>query len=345
LLLNSIAMRPQANKKIVPIVDRQTDSGALLLVCKACADQLRLDILQVLSNDSFGVLELCSIFDTKQSGMSHHLKILAKADLVITRREGNSIFYRRSYQQDVHNPDAALNTLQLALHGAIDQRPLSREIRQRVNLVQEERAARSRAFFDENANKFRQQQEQIADYELYAPNASELLDKHLRRGESSGIALEVGPGEGVFLSELASRFAQVYALDNSEQMLVTAARYTRARDLKNITFINGDTKNEQLQSLQVDCVVINMVLHHIPSPADMFIDISKVLKPAGSLIVTDLCSHDQAWARESCGDVWLGFEPEDLTQWAANAGLKTAENIFLAQRNGFRVQIRQFIKL
>jgi ArsR family transcriptional regulator len=128
-------------------------------------------------------------------------------------------------------------------------------------------------------------------------------------------------------------------------MLVTAEKYARAKGLKNITFIKGDTKHEQLQSLQVDCVVINMVLHHIPSPADMFLDISKVLKPGGSLIVTDLCSHDQAWARESCGDVWLGFEPEDLTQWAIKAGLKTAENIFLAQRNGFRVQIRQFIKL
>ncbi|MFT5692217.1 MAG: ubiquinone/menaquinone biosynthesis C-methylase UbiE [Oceanicoccus sp.] len=338
-------MRLKTNDKIVPISEQQTDSGTLLLVCKACADQLRLDILQVLSNDSFGVLELCSIFDTKQSGMSHHLKILANADLVITRREGNSIFYRRSYQQESHSPDAALNTLQFALHGAIDQRPLSIEIQERVNLVQEERAARSRAFFSENAKKFRQQHEQIADYALYGPNARELLDKYLKRGLSAGVALEVGPGEGVFLSELASRFSQVYALDNSEQMLVTAAKYARAQGLGNITFVNGDTKHEQLQSLQVDCVVINMVLHHIPSPADMFLDISKVLKPGGSLIVTDLCSHDQAWARESCGDVWLGFEPEDLTQWAVNAGLKTAENIFLAQRNGFRVQIRQFIKL
>jgi len=338
-------MTLQANTKIVPIAEQPADSGALLKLCKACADQLRLDILQVLSSDSFGVLELCSIFDSKQSGMSHHLKILANADLVITRREGNSIFYRRSYQRDYENPDAALNTLQLALHGAIDQRPLSTDIQQRVKLVQDERAARSQEFFNENAKLFRQQQEQIADFELYGPNASELLDKYLSRGQTSGVALEVGPGEGAFLSELAPRFSQVYALDNSEQMLEAAEQYANANNLKNITFINGDTKHEQLQSLSADCVVINMVLHHIPSPADMFLDISKVLKAKGSLIVTDLCSHDQAWARESCGDVWLGFHPDDLTQWAADAGFKTAESIFLAQRNGFRVQIRQFIKL
>ena len=88
-----------------------------------------------------------------------------------------------------------------------------------------------------------------------------------------------------------------------------------------------------------------MVLHHTPSPAEIFYDMAAALKTDGQLFVTDLCSHDQSWARESCGDLWLGFEPEDLTQWAADAGFKTGENIYLAQRNGFRVQIRQFIKV
>ena len=130
------------------IADIQLFSQAL----KACGDPLRVQILQVLRYDTFGVMELTQLFNTKQSGMSHHLKILANADLVITRREGNSIFYRRSYQRDYENPDAALNTLQLALHGAIDQRPLSTDIQQRVKLVQDERAARSQEFFNENAN-------------------------------------------------------------------------------------------------------------------------------------------------------------------------------------------------
>jgi ArsR family transcriptional regulator len=52
--------------------------------------------LRALANDSFGVLELAQIFDIGQSGMSHHLKVLAQADLVATRREGNAIFYRRA---------------------------------------------------------------------------------------------------------------------------------------------------------------------------------------------------------------------------------------------------------
>lgn len=80
--------------QLAPLPGAATD--ALAALCKATGDTLRLDILRVLRNDSFGVLELAQIFAMRQSGMSHHLKVLAKAGLVITRREGNSIFYRRS---------------------------------------------------------------------------------------------------------------------------------------------------------------------------------------------------------------------------------------------------------
>ncbi|MFT5794442.1 MAG: DNA-binding transcriptional ArsR family regulator, partial [Saprospiraceae bacterium] len=66
----------------MPFVNATIDRSSLLSFCKATADGLRLDILRALSAESFGVLELCRIFDTPQSGMSHHLKILATAGLV-----------------------------------------------------------------------------------------------------------------------------------------------------------------------------------------------------------------------------------------------------------------------
>lgn len=321
-------------------IDAGGDPGALLALCKASADQLRLDILRVLSRDSFGVQELCAIFDSRQSGMSHHLKILANASLVTTRREGNSIFYRRAHRA----ADTHLNDLQQALYRTLDVQPLPGNYQARIDRVQSERAACSQQFFSENADLFRQQQEQIAAYELYGPNTIDLIDSCLGTNTRRDAVLEVGPGEGAFLAELAPRFARVYALDNTGQMLEKAAGFARHQGLDNIAFILGDTRSAELDGLALDCAVVNMVLHHTPSPADIFVDLGRVIKPGGQLFVTDLCHHDQDWVRDSCGDLWLGFEPEDLTEWANAAGFDAGENIFLAQRNGFRVQIRQFLR-
>ena len=85
-----------ANSSGVPIgaLESLTDLN------KALGDRLRLQILRLLKSESFGVLELCRILDIRQSALSHHLKILANAQLVSTRREGNSIFYRRAFLSD-----------------------------------------------------------------------------------------------------------------------------------------------------------------------------------------------------------------------------------------------------
>ena len=327
---------------VTPIDANYTPSNeeVLLSFCKASGDQLRLNILKVLSRDSFGVFELCQIFNIKQSAMSHHLKILAKSGLVSTRRDGNSIFYRRSLRAATDS----LAELQNTLFNTIDQQVNSPEINEHMLLVQQDRAANSKLFFSENADKFSQQQEQIAAYEIYGPHTIELIVENIAP-EKAKTALEIGPGEGLFLTELSPRFKQVIALDNSEPMLNKASQLASKRKLANISFIHGDTKSVELNSLKADCVIVNMVLHHTSAPAEIFFDLANVITTDGQLYVTDLCSHDQAWAKESCGDVWLGFAPEDLTQWAIAAGFKPAEEVYLTQRNGFRVQIRQFIKI
>ena len=65
-------------------------------------------------------------------------------------------------------------------------------------------------------------------------------------------------------------------------------------------------------------------------------------EPGGVVLVTDLCHHDQGWARENCGDLWLGFDPQALAEWAQAAGLLEIASVYLAQRNGFQVQVRLF---
>jgi ArsR family transcriptional regulator len=85
-----------------------------------------------------------------------------------------------------------------------------------------------------------------------------------------------------------------------------------------------------------------MVLHHTPEPGQILDDVASSLAPGGVVLVTDLCRHDQGWARENCGDLWLGFDPQELGGWARDAGLEEIASVYLAQRNGFQIQVRLF---
>ena len=310
----------------------------LARICKASADPLRVDILRVLRRDSFSVQELCLIFAIKQSAISHHLKVLTSAGLVITRREGNTLFYRRRLWAH----DDPLVALQQALFAGIDQCPLAESITQGIKAVEKKRIESSNAFFIDNAGKLREQQDLIAAFEQYAEGVTSTLDSIALPAHAS--AIEIGPGEGQFLAVLAKRFDRVSAFDTSSAMLLQCERHLRRHNIDHVRLVLGDTRIACRQQAQADCIVINMVLHHIATPAEVFSDAASMLNPGGALLITDLCHHDQAWAREACGDVWLGFEPEDFSLWAAQAGLAEGQSSFLAQRNGFRIQIRHFYK-
>jgi len=309
---------------------------ALAALCKASADPLRLQVLRVLCKDSFGVSELCALFDMRQPALSHHLKVLAQAGLVATRREGNSIFYRRSSLGQ--RPE--LEALQSRIFETVDQIELPPTLARRLDRLYRTREENSRHFFRDNAHKFRQQQDLIASYDQYADTVAQMLrDAPLPRRHT---ALEVGPGDGAFLLELAPLFRRVVALDNAALMLAQARERSLSAGVNNIEFIHGDTGSSQLEGLSADCVVVNMVLHHTPAPGRILADVAARLAPDGVVLVTDLCSHDQGWARENCGDLWLGFDPQELGRWAQEAGLEDIASVYLAQRNGFQIQVRLF---
>ncbi len=317
----------------VPVPEQQ-QSERLAALCKAGGDPLRLNVLRALANDSFGVLELAQIFAVGQSGMSHHLKVLAQAELVATRREGNAIFYRRAL------PDGLSlgGKLHAALLEEVDGLALPADMQARIGQVQQRRAATSQDFFLRVEEKFRAQQDLIAGLAQYRESLLALLDK--LSFEPGATALEVGPGDGEFLPELARRFAQVTALDNSPTMLELARQVCQRERLANVNLQLADALSTT--DAQADCVVLNMVLHHFSDPAAALAQLSGRVKPGGSLLLTELCSHDQGWAREACGDLWLGFEQDDLLRWACAAGLAPGDSLYVGLRNGFQLQVRHF---
>lgn len=338
--MNTLAVMPPPSAH----PERADALDPLAAVYKASGDPLRLEILRVLRRETFGVLELCQLFDCKQSGMSHHLKVLARAGLVESQREGNAIFYRRP----LTHSDGSLQGLAIAqIFEVVDRLALSPERQKRVAAIRQQRSAQSQAFFARYAERFRERQELIADFDQYAVPVEGLIDA--RFGDSQRRqALEIGPGGGAFLPALAQRFTRVFGVDNSAEMLALATVTVRQQGLDNITLTRGeagaiaDLEENGAFAGRFDLVVANMVLHHLANPADIFPDVAALLAPEGRFIISELSSHDQDWVRHNCGDLWLGFGANELTTWARAAGLLAAEPIFIGLRNGFQVQIWEF---
>ncbi|MCQ4268155.1 metalloregulator ArsR/SmtB family transcription factor [Pseudomonas stutzeri] len=309
-------------------------SDSLAALCKAGGDPLRLNVLRALASDSFGVLELAQIFATGQSGMSHHLKVLTQAGLLATRREGNAIFYRRNLPQS----DSLGGKLHAALLEEVDQLELTAEVQARIAAVHAQRSAASEDFFARMAGSFQARQDLLAGLPQYRDSVLALLDA--LNFDATATALEVGPGDGSFLPELASRFRHVVALDNSAAMLELARARCEQAGLDNVELKLADALHDECPP--ADCVVLNMVLHHLAAPGEALKQLARLVKAGGSLLITELCSHNQSWAKEACGDLWLGFEQDDLARWADAAGLTPGESLYIGLKNGFQIQARHF---
>ena len=312
--------------------------GSLTDLNKAFADTLRLRVLRLLRGESFGVLELCKILGIRQSALSHHLKILAKAKIVSTRKEGNSIFYRRALLKD----GDPYREIKESILERVDKIPVSTDIKRQIKNIQAERAEQSLSFFRKNADKFQEKQGLIVDHADYAPNLHDMIAS-LNISDESKI-LEVGPGEGKLLSELTKKFKNLVALDNSREMLQKCKNTISSGKCKGVKFLLGDTSIALAKNIKSDLLILNMVLHHISTPAKTFQDASSLLNRGGYLLIVDLSRHDQDWVRDSCGDIWLGFEEADLNDWGSKANFEVGQSSYLSLRNGFQIQIRVFKK-
>ena len=71
------------------------DAEQFQRIAKALADPRRVEILEHIAQQAeVGCRRLCDCFPVRQATISHHLKELAGAGLVDSRRDGQFVYYR-----------------------------------------------------------------------------------------------------------------------------------------------------------------------------------------------------------------------------------------------------------
>lgn len=132
-------------------------------------------------------------------------------------------------------------------------------------------------------------------------------------------AVDIGAGTGFVTQELLNRKLRVIAIDQSREML--NALEQKFGSSGEITCIQADAYTLPLESESVDYVMANMFLHHVENPGQAILEMTRILKSGGKLIIADLDRHEHEFLRTEQFDVWLGFDRFDIRGWLTNANL------------------------
>lgn len=139
--------------------------------------------------------------------------------------------------------------------------------------------------------------------------------------DGRGHVVDVGTGTGFVAGSLAGRVERVTGTDTSPGMLAQARTNLDGLGIGNVALAEAPADRLPLDDDSAEAAVANMVLHHAPDPAAMLAEMARVVRPGGTVAITDCMSHPHEWMRTEQADLWLGFDRDQLAAWFAGAGL------------------------
>ena len=271
---------------------------------KAVADDTRLRILHLLTQEDLSGSDLMEVLNLGQSRVSTHLNLLKEVGLLVDRREG-----RRTMFAIAPGPAATLLDAVLREHGGSPE--FAADVAG-LEVLREARKAQKRAYFDRVAASFGEQ--------LLPGRTWEGLARGLIHLCPRGRYADLGIGDGLLTLMLAEVASSVTAVDVSSEMLRQLQARAKQKGIGNIESVEGDIEDLPLPDASHDVVVMSQALHHARSPLEALSEARRVLVPGGALLVLDLLAHGEEWVREKLEHVHLGFTEPELGELLRQAG-------------------------
>ncbi|MEM9955190.1 MAG: class I SAM-dependent methyltransferase [Chloroflexota bacterium] len=172
----------------------------------------------------------------------------------------------------------------------------------------------SKEYFDNVANQWDTMRE-VFFSERVRETALSTIQTTVKAGQ---VAADIGAGSGFITEALLKANYNVIAVDQSEEMLKTMKKKFGQRQ---VDYRVGNSENLPIEDNSVDYALANMYLHHVEDPALAVHEMTRILKPDGWLVITDLDTHKHTFLIDEHHDRWMGFERDVVMEWFKKAGL------------------------
>jgi len=277
---------------------------AILDHLQSLADTTRSRILLLLDRHELTVSELCAVMQLPQSTVSRHLKALADSGWVAARAEGTSHLY--SMTRDSLDPSA--RRLWLLVREQVGPTPAAAQDQRRLQSALAERRTKSQEFFSSSAAQWDRVRDELFGDRFHLATLAAFAD-------SRWIVGDLGCGTGQASQAIAPFVSHVVAVDGSAPMLQAAKRRLQAFD--NVDLRRGELEALPIDDARLDAAMLMLVLHHLPEPERALLEVARVLKPSGRVLIVDMLPHDRESYRQQMGHVWLGFSDEHVRRLLA----------------------------
>lgn len=280
----------------------------------ALADTTRNRLLLLIERQELTVSELCGITQLPQSTVSRHLKALADSGWVTVRAEGTSHLYampRSSGTPTGDGLDPSARRLWQLVREQVTTTPAAQQDQSRLDETLVRRRIRSQEFFSSAAGQWDRLRDELFGDRFPVAALAALAPP-------DAIVGDLGCGTGQMTATLAPCVARVIAVDASAEMLQAAQR--RVAGAANVDLRRGNLEALPIDDGRLDLALVTLVLHHVAEPAAALVEVARVVKPGGRLILVDMRPHDRETYRQQMGHVWLGFSSDQITTWLGDAG-------------------------
>lgn len=270
---------------------------------KALSDETRVRLLCILRQHELSVNELVTILAMGQSRVSRHLKILAGAGLLQSRRDGLWVFYSAvSTGPDFDFMEAVFPFISAHCDVRADMDMAWRII--------DERTLKTRQFFNAIAEDWDAlNREVLGGFDLANAVCAAMP-------QPCSLAVDLGCGTGSVLEKMLEKAQGVIGVDGSSRMLELARHRFAPEyigDEGHVSLRIGELDHLPLRDGEAHFACINLVLHHLSAPSVALEEIHRILMPQGLVLVTDFDKHEVERMRSDYGDRWLGFDANALT--------------------------------